>query len=272
MHLDQPCGRPVQPRDHVEHGGLPAPRRPHHGDCLTGFDTKRHFVQGGRANVLLSHPIEAHHRCHGPQAMTLARRERHTQDASPRRPSSCGCTRLKPGTDAQSSCCLASWPSDSPRRHAGGSMLARRSRRGARHRRSPRPAPVQPCLCGTRVAAGARTADRAASAVGAERARIARELHGIVSHNVSVMVVQTSAAREVLVAAGQSVPPDVSEALAAVEGAGRDALTELRHLLGLLAPTRRSSWRTRPVSYARAGRPPNSLQRGWKQWTPSRVG
>jgi signal transduction histidine kinase len=73
----------------------------------------------------------------------------------------------------------------------------------------------------------------ARSAVHVERARIAHELHDIVGHNVSLMVVQAGAARDVLA----TMPGESAKALLAIENAGRDTMTELRHLLGLLAPS-----------------------------------
>jgi signal transduction histidine kinase len=72
--------------------------------------------------------------------------------------------------------------------------------------------------------------DRARLAVAEERARIARELHDVVAHSMGVMVVQTQAARSVLM----RDQAKADEALEKVETVGRRNLGEIRKLLGLL--------------------------------------
>ena len=67
---------------------------------------------------------------------------------------------------------------------------------------------------------------QAEQALAAERARIARELHDIVAHHLSVVVLQAAGAQ------ASAIP--APEALAKIERSGREALTEMRRLLGVL--------------------------------------
>src|SRR5439155_18566734 len=72
--------------------------------------------------------------------------------------------------------------------------------------------------------------EEALRAVAEERARIARELHDVIAHSVSVMVVQAAGVRRLL-------PPEQErerQALETVEQTGRQALAEMRRLLGVL--------------------------------------
>ncbi|MDI2128006.1 sensor histidine kinase [Yinghuangia seranimata] len=67
-------------------------------------------------------------------------------------------------------------------------------------------------------------------AAAAERARIARELHDVVAHNVSVMVVQADGAAYAI----DGDPQRARRALATISSTGREALAEMRRLLGVL--------------------------------------
>ncbi|BCJ28439.1 histidine kinase [Actinocatenispora sera] len=82
--------------------------------------------------------------------------------------------------------------------------------------------------------------DRIAAATrAAERTRIARELHDVVTHHVTAMVVQAEAARYLT-----AVPERLDETLGAVTDTGRRAITDLRHLLDLLEPEHDAEART----------------------------
>ena len=72
--------------------------------------------------------------------------------------------------------------------------------------------------------------ERARAAVAEERSRIARELHDVVAHSISVMVVQAGAERRTL----GDERSETREVLATIEDTGRQTLTEMRRLLGML--------------------------------------
>jgi len=72
--------------------------------------------------------------------------------------------------------------------------------------------------------------DNARLAVALERGRIAREMHDVVAHNVSVVVVQAAAAERLV----ETDPERARQAMRDVATTGRQALTEMRRLLGVL--------------------------------------
>jgi signal transduction histidine kinase len=74
---------------------------------------------------------------------------------------------------------------------------------------------------------------RAQAAIAEERARIARELHDVVAHAISVIVLQARGGRRVL----EAEPADAREAFATIERTGHQALEEMRRLLGMLRAT-----------------------------------
>jgi signal transduction histidine kinase len=70
---------------------------------------------------------------------------------------------------------------------------------------------------------------QAEAAVAVERSRIARELHDVIAHNISMMVVQAGAAARVV----DGEQPHVRTALGAIEASGRETIDEMRRLLGV---------------------------------------
>jgi len=89
---------------------------------------------------------------------------------------------------------------------------------------------VAPWLVGRALHGRTREAEelavRAASAVEDERDRIARELHDVIAHSLSVVVVQAGA--------GERVPEQAQEALRTIQHVGREALAEMSRLVGVL--------------------------------------
>ncbi|WP_227837496.1 sensor histidine kinase [Nocardia aurantia] len=124
----------------------------------------------------------------------------------------------------------------------------------------------------TAAALARRASAEAATAI--ERARIARELHDVVTHHVTAMVIQADAAQILLT----SAPERAGAGLSAVSDTGRLALRELRHLLGVLEATGESATADRVPARGgitdlidqarRAGQPVDYTEQGERRAQP----
>ncbi|MGW0808142.1 sensor histidine kinase [Nonomuraea sp. NPDC002799] len=120
-------------------------------------------------------------------------------------------------------------------------------------------------LRSTRAAEAERRRHLAETTRAAERTRIARELHDVVTHHVTAMVVQAEAARYLTAA-----PDRLDATLSAVTDTGRRAITDLRHMLDLLDPGHDSDvsrpsageLRTLVEQTRRAGQPVEFIEEG----------
>ena len=80
------------------------------------------------------------------------------------------------------------------------------------------------------------------AALATERARIARDLHDVVAHSLSVMIVQAQAAERVL----EGEETSARDALASIDSTGRQAMVEMRRLVGMLRDDGEPSLAPRP--------------------------
>ena len=92
--------------------------------------------------------------------------------------------------------------------------------------------------------------DAAADAVRAERARIARELHDVVAHEITVMTLQAEGARLRL----SKSEPEVADMFGAISQAGRRGLTEMQRMIGVLRTSEQEATQRKPNDTSRNDR------------------